>query len=58
MLINLFEDAKYDNHWWVGLIGIEIGDGDQHLVYMEYDMGVWKFDFLFMRRLWHKIFNE
>lgn len=55
MRFSIFECAKYDKHWWVSLVGIEIGDGEMYLFHVERDMGVWKFDILFLRKLIHRI---
>ena len=41
---------------WLGLLGFEHGDFDGHLLYIEWDMGSWKLDFLWLRPLYLKCF--
>ena len=50
----LFEATKYDEQWWIGLFGIEVGDFDGHLLYIERDLDHWKLDLLWLRPLWVK----
>lgn len=49
MAISLFEIYWSSRQWWVALLGIQIGEISAHLFYIEYDQGLWKFDFLWLR---------
>lgn len=54
MKFSLFEISWYYNQWWISLFGFEYNDFDGHLFHIEWDMGHWKFDFLWLRPIWVK----
>jgi len=49
-----FEIVIQDDRYWISFLDIS-SDNFYALLHIEYDMGHWKFDFLFLRTLIFKI---
>lgn len=47
-----------DDQFWFGVFEIETRENSHHLFYIEYWRKSWKFDFLWLRALIHKIRNR
>ena len=55
MKLEILEIVKNDDHMWLSLLGIEFKYFYGHLLHVEYDMGLWKWDVFWLRQLAMKI---
>jgi len=46
------------DHVWFSALDLQIGDWGGALAHIEYDMGHWKFEFLYLRKLYYRWFVE
>ncbi len=50
---NLLNFHYYEDQWWFGVLGVEYGDFDGHLFFIEKCGGCWKFDLLWLRYFYY-----
>lgn len=53
----ILSEGSY-NHVWFSILEIQLGRFQGALAHVEYDMGLWKVDFLYLRQLYFWLFRR